>query len=467
MWRCLTHSTTCRRRQSLIALLLITFFLLVTWFVYRTPRLHVWSSLDYRPLSVRRRPCHVISHVIRPSSWRIWPPVNGSYIGSHGNVKHDGSGLERVVWQNHFAAEYAAQKSTSHVSDGGYVLAPKVILRVGNFNFYDWLEGNEQFKVDQCPVSQCLLSTNYSYYQQTADALLISEINRNTVKKYLPKPSHQIWIAQHLEAPYLNRIDTMSVRRLINWTASYRLDSTIYYPFYSLTRVYVPSHNVTGASQQQQVVSAAADVDYINYAANRTKKVAWLATNPGDRNGRQNYVRELSKYIDVDVYGKLGKVQCGNTESCFAILRRDYKFYLAFENSNCHYYITEKLFRNALKNNLVPVVMGARPEDYAAVLPPGSFIHVDDFRSARDLAEYLRRLDADDRLYNNYFRWKRTWTVRKDSYWCRLCAMLHAADIQRYVSWYSDYDSCWNGVCDASWTDDGGGLQYQTWRSLS
>jgi glycoprotein 3-alpha-L-fucosyltransferase len=53
--------------------------------------------------------------------------------------------------------------------------------------------------------------------------------------------------------------------------------------------------------------------------------------------------------------------------------------------------------------------MGARPEDYEALLPPGSFIHVDDFRSPKHLAEYLQSLDKNDELYNAYFKWKDSW----------------------------------------------------------
>ena len=59
---------------------------------------------------------------------------------------------------------------------------------------------------------------------------------------------------------------------------------------------------------------------------------------------------------------------------------------------------------NSNRNDVLPVVMGARPEDYAAVAPPGSYIHVDDFPSPRHLAEYLHTLDAEDDKYNEYFR---------------------------------------------------------------
>ena len=115
--------------------------------------------------------------------------------------------------------------------------------------------------------------------------------------------------------------------------------------------------------------------------------------------------------------------------------------------------------------------MGARPEDYAASLPPHSYIHVDDFRSPRDLAYYLRVLDANDTAYNEYFRWKSDWTLTGYSYWCRLCGLLHVADEQRYVHWYPEYWRYWDGdkdkgsaACGAHWTKNGGAW-YRTWRS--
>lgn len=56
------------------------------------------------------------------------------------------------------------------------------------------------------------------------------------------------------------------------------------------------------------------------------------------------------------------------------------------------------------RQNILPIVMGARPEDYERSAPYKSYIHVDEFESPRELAEYLHRLDKNDELYNSYFK---------------------------------------------------------------
>ena len=68
------------------------------------------------------------------------------------------------------------------------------------------------------------------------------------------------------------------------------------------------------------------------------------------RNGRLNYAKQLAKFINVDIYGACGSHRCPRTSAakCFSLLNQDYKFYLAFENSNCKDYITEKFFVNGL-----------------------------------------------------------------------------------------------------------------------
>lgn len=50
--------------------------------------------------------------------------------------------------------------------------------------------------------------------------------------------------------------------------------------------------------------------------------------------------------------------------------------------------------------------MGAQASEYAAVAPHNSYVHVEEFANPEELANYLKRLDEDDNLYNSYFKWK-------------------------------------------------------------
>ena len=115
-------------------------------------------------------------------------------------------------------------------------------------------------------------------------------------------------------------------------------------------------------------------------------------------------------------------------------MNTEYKFYLAFENSNCKDYITEKFYVNGLKNDILPVVMGARKEDYLRSAPQKSFIHVDDFDSPEDLAKYLEKLDRNDDLYNEYFQWKGTGEMINTKFFCRLCSLLHDPKVHLSIS---------------------------------
>ena len=51
---------------------------------------------------------------------------------------------------------------------------------------------------------------------------------------------------------------------------------------------------------------------------------------------RENYVSELQKYVDVDIYGACGSNACkmgerDSHDSCSQMAQGTYKFYLAFE----------------------------------------------------------------------------------------------------------------------------------------
>ena len=75
---------------------------------------------------------------------------------------------------------------------------------------------------------------------------------------------------------------------------------------------------------------------------------------------RELYVNELTKYINIDIYGSCGnyfnqkgarvlkdpcKNYIDNKDECIHKLFNSYKFYLSFENSLCNEYITEKFWK--------------------------------------------------------------------------------------------------------------------------
>ena len=164
-----------------------------------------------------------------------------------------------------------------------------------------------------------------------------------------------------------------------------------------------------------------------NFATGKSKKIAWLVSNCHTPSKREIYVKELRKYIEIDIYGKCGNLNCEHDMDCWSYINATYKFYLAFENSICIDYYTEKVGRILFMGGMVPVVMGGAK--YSEVLPPHSYIDVMDFPSSRGLAEYLHKLDGNDMLYNEYFEWLGHYEVvdYRHSFHCDLCEYLHTS----------------------------------------
>ncbi len=118
-----------------------------------------------------------------------------------------------------------------------------------------------------------------------------------------------------------------------------------------------------------------------------------------------------------------------------------YKFYLAFENSLCQDYATEKLVR-PLMTEIVPVVYGGT--NYSRDAPPHSVINVEDYSSPEELARYLRRVAANESEYNAYFDWKKSYDMvgRVQERFCRLCELVNTPSFHKTYpsmkSWWSD-----------------------------
>lgn len=127
-----------------------------------------------------------------------------------------------------------------------------------------------------------------------------------------------------------------------------------------------------------------------------------------DRAGRNAFLTELMRWMDVDSYGSLFKTRSMEGPDLgrptkLAVISR-YKFCLAFENSLARDYVSEKFF-DPLLAGTVPVYRGA--PNVAEFAPgPHSFIDANDFKDPAELAEYLAYLDGDDDAYRAYFTWR-------------------------------------------------------------
>lgn len=71
---------------------------------------------------------------------------------------------------------------------------------------------------------------------------------------------------------------------------------------------------------------------------------------------------------------------------------------------------------------------------------------MDDFDSPEDLAKYLEKLDKNDDLYNEYFRWKGTGEMINTKFFCRMCSMLHdTKERPEEDRYYHDINKWWRG----------------------
>ncbi|CAN8022419.1 unnamed protein product [Ixodes persulcatus] len=296
-----------------------------------------------------------------------------------------------------------------------------------------------------CTVRNCVLETSNDKIGEAAAVFFHLHMTKGP--ETLPKfhRPDQLWIFFTDESPLHTFMATKKYKMsdyngIFNLSMTYRSDSDIPAAY--------------GRTVELSEMEKSNMADLPNYATSRNRMVAILGSNCGGPNKRWPYVRELAKHVSVDIYGGCGTKTCPGHFTRDCDVMKDYKFYLAFENSNCREYITEKLWWNAFEKEVLPVVMGGSKEDYSRLCPPHSFIHVEDFEGPRHLAEYLKFLDSNHTAYNSYFAWKKKYRVLNEHgyfgspslHLCRICELLNSGRKEARV--YDDLESFWNSKTD-------------------
>lgn len=309
----------------------------------------------------------------------------------------------------------------------------------GNWDYFIGATGREAFKVLGCPNAPCYVTSNRSLMPlDQFDALVFhpranSFSIDNTPKIRSPHQRYVMWIIE--SGCYPSR-HLPSFDNFFNWTMSYRLDSDILRPYGAFKEIRpIPQQAALGS----HIAKFGRDHSYL--AKNKTKLVAWFVSNCNTPSNREGYVNELKKHISVDIYGRCGHLQCkqNQPDHCLEILERDYKFYLAFENSISLDYITEKMFK-VMDKNIIPVTFASNGR---FPLPKHSFIDATKY-SPQDLANVLKKINDNDELYAEFQWWRNFYQVETNyqvTGFCQLCQKLNNPDDPPKV--YSSMQKWW------------------------
>lgn len=298
----------------LIGFVLFLFLVLNMVPLYHETHMNVFNSVAIPVASLRQNHTLFTKKVVRKIQRDIWKIVPGE---------------DSIVEQVAFSPKIDPKAP------------PKKIILEHGVGGWGVKEGRATFEEHNCNVKNCEL---VSYPEGTGiyDAWMYKEIDLSNfilqdMHKAALRTPDQVWIMFGLESPEASP-NYEGLNNVINWTATYRHQSTIVTPYDK----WVPFENLTSVLQSKATK---------NYAEGKSKLGAMFVSNCNAANKRLEYIKELKQFMSVDVFGFCGDKECNKNsqDSCFDMLRTDYKFYFAFENANCRDYITEKFFMNALR----------------------------------------------------------------------------------------------------------------------
>ena len=307
-----------------------------------------------------------------------------------------------------------------------------------------------KINMTSCVINNCDLyvMTSETENQINADVIIFQG---NRVPSYVPRraDADQLYVFSDTEPPqYAHNNKAINLVRgrseFYNWTVSYRSDSDIWMPYgFVIPRqnnkleflrniqqgiinpIFKPGLDKTEVLKRLPPVKR----DYDEIFNKKNKNILWLVSHCRTNSRRGQYVKRMKNSTEIDIYGACGNSRIKTNDT----FQKDYKFYLAFENSLCKDYITEKFFSWYSKDIIVVVRGGA---DYSKLVPKGTYINAADFSSPETLADFLNKLGSDREMYISYLKRKDQYQVITEqesvqNAFCTLCWRLHNMDKYR------------------------------------
>lgn len=300
------------------------------------------------------------------------------------------------------------------------------------YTYPDWFE-RDTSKINffkDCKYKNCNVTFNHSMLLQS-DAVIFYHVGMNQPPTKL---SNQIWIFVSLESPYTTKTtyNREGFKNKFDWTMTYRQDSEGFIPY--------------GVIKRRNKVL---EKNYKSIFQNKTKEAVWVVSHCNTISKREKYIQEMAKYIGVDTFGRCGQsCNTNSAEDCKQALSKTYKFYLSFENALCNDYMTEKISTIYLDDmDFIPVVRGA--PNASNYLPKNTYVSTRDFKTPKELAEYLKNLGRNETLYTDILKEKDKYYYQSNSHFeggmCDICRLLNnnyttqtAKDLEQWL---------WKGQC--------------------
>eukprot|EP01084_Bolivina_argentea_P091429 164590_1 len=217
---------------------------------------------------------------------------------------------------------------------------------VGGKHVIDWAEHRNLSTI--CNISTSnkmehkILITPDKSLRKFANGLVFSVLDTSLRKiKKSHKRQNDVYVLETYESPVtLRRRWVPHFISNFNLLMSYSLKSDIPVPYgnFNIFKTWMNQQNKHSFTEKN----------------NTSADVLWIGNNCHAKNGRQDYLRELFKYISVHSLGQCLHINPDNiTIPPRSQLGKDishiiskYKFYLSIENSQCEGYITEKLYKS-------------------------------------------------------------------------------------------------------------------------
>uniref|UniRef100_A0A0N4Z8E3 Fucosyltransferase n=1 Tax=Parastrongyloides trichosuri TaxID=131310 RepID=A0A0N4Z8E3_PARTI len=284
---------------------------------------------------------------------------------------------------------------------------------------------SSDWTVKGCEELNCELTEDKSLFS-TSDAVVFHHADLGGIYNYPTRSfEKQKFVFYSLESPFLVR--SFGPQNYFNWIMSYNDKADITFTYGSKWRKCnkICNHLPYNSSK---ILSAKTNRGIIGYISN-------CKTN----SARLKIINALRKYVPIVFYGECAlsnepKEACKKFDyECERVVINSYYFFIAFENALCDNYITEKYWARYSFDS-IPIVI--KRDIYENLnIPSSSFIAVDDFKSAKEMGDYLNYLMNNTKEYLKYFEYRKQNIEVMDEKeyhlmngFCNLCKKLYEND---------------------------------------